>query len=255
MRKLLISLFFLTALPHMAHAVNQQTKVYDAEVNKGTWDIQLNSDMYADEESPLVDNTKNFEGEINYGFTDTFEFGAEFLGHENDAEGFQYDMTGLNFTFQFAEEKDGSPVAAALRASYDLSHNGQTADIASGMLIFSHKGESFEYNLDIGVFSEVGDFANQDLSGDFRASMNYVFNSLFKPGVEYYTQTAELDHVENYSDQQNRVGPVIYGNITEGLSYEAGYLFALSDTAPEATYKLNLQYKMDLDDLRNPEGY
>jgi hypothetical protein len=218
-------------------------------------DIQLNADMYADEDSPLIDNTKNFEGEINYGFSDSFEFGVNFLGDDNNTD-VEYGFTGANFTLQLSEEGNGSPVAAALRGEYDMAHNGQDADIASGMLIFSHEGENWEYNLNAGVFSEVGDNGNQDISGDFRASMNYVFSSMFKPGVEYYTQTAELDQVENYSDQQNRAGPVIFGNITEGLSYEAGYLFGMSDTAPDATYKLNLQYKVDFDeDLRDPNGY
>ena len=256
MKKLIVLLLATISLPGFALAVNQQTKVQSAIVNKGEMDIQLNADMYDDKQKPLIDNTKNFEGEINYGFSDNFEFGVNFLGQDNKANGFEYNMTGGNFTLQLSEEGNGSPVAAALRGAYDMAHNGQEADIASGMLIFSHEGESFEYNLDVGVFSEVGDNANQDLSGDFRASMNYVFSQMFKPGIEYYTQTAELDQVTNYSDQQNRAGPVIYGNITEGLSYEAGYLFGMSDTAPDATYKLNLQYKVDFDeDLRDPSGY
>jgi hypothetical protein len=114
------------------------------------------------------------------------------------------------------------------------------------MLIFGHEGEKFNYTLNIGIESEVGSGSDNDINGDFRAGMSYVYNKLFQPGFEYYSGAPDLNDFNSLSDQQSIIGPVIKGDLTDDLEYELGYLFGMNQRAADGTLKLNLNYRIPL---------
>ncbi len=239
-RLLFIPLIFI------ANSAIAESSVKSPFVNKGEMGIHVNTEFLDQPDDGLLEDSKGITTELEYGFTDRLEAGFDFTAGDSGSDKMEYQMTGFQSTFQFTEQDDGNPVSTAVRAQYKVSHTA--ADQLSGMVIFGRQGDKFGYVLNVGIKSEVGSSANESVSGDIRASMNYLFRDSFRPGLEYYSDTGELDQLNDINDQQSRLGPVIYGNITPNLSYQAGYLLGLSDKGPDGVYKLNLEYKVKLND-------
>jgi hypothetical protein len=243
MKKIIIALIVLN---FSFSAQAQQSKVKSPFVDKGVVALEINSEVLTDEDILLPDEAQNFETELKYGISDKFGLGAVFVADDNDANGFEYRTTGLQATYQFGEQNSDSPVASAVRLDYDYSHGGQDSDEIGLMFLFGHEGEKFSYGINVGANTELGTDSDDDIKGDLRASMSYLYRPKFQPGLEYFSEIDELDEISSISDASSRLGPVIRGDLIDGLSYEVGYLFGLSDKAPDGTYKLNFEYKMPL---------
>ncbi len=138
-----------------------------------------------------------------------------------------------------------------MRTEYELNHSG--SDRVNASLLFDYVGESFRYLINAGIYSDVNGDAttDKDLVGDVRVGVRYMLSDMFQPGVEYYSDTGELDELNDFEDQTQSAGPVVYGALTHNFYYEAGYLYGLTDQAADSTYKFSIGYKYDFDDLRN----
>ncbi|MGQ0527557.1 MAG: hypothetical protein ACT4OY_05945 [Alphaproteobacteria bacterium] len=76
-------------------------------------------------------------------------------------------------------------------------------------------------------------------------SIKYNYRPSFQPGFEYYGDFGAIGESSNFDDEDHQVGPVAYGSFGDHAGYEAGYLFGLSDAAPDGEAKLILKYLID----------
>ena len=61
-----------------------------------------------------------------------------------------------------------------------------------------------------------------------------------RAGVENFSNFGKLHNLSDYETQSHEVGPVFKGDLTDQLSYETGYRYGFSDTAPDHTFRLFL---------------
>ena len=66
-------------------------------------------------------------------------------------------------------------------------------------------------------------------------------NDLFEPGIEYYSDLGKLSREDGFNRQDSVIGPVIQGHFGE-VTYDAGVLFGVTQSAHDMTVKFNLEY-------------
>jgi hypothetical protein len=68
----------------------------------------------------------------------------------------------------------------------------------------------------------------------------------FNPGFEYYGNLGGIKDKGALDNDQRRIGPVFYGDVGHGVSYELGWLFGISRQAEDNVIKLNLSFEFPL---------
>jgi hypothetical protein len=243
--KKIYSLLLLSLLYIPANAM-AESRIFDPNVNKGEVTIDANGEFQEDNGKGLVLGDRNFyRGEVDYGVTDSFGLGVIGLGGDSNGN-YEHEATGVQATFQFAEQTNENPVASAFRIEYDLASKSSVDDNISGLLLFAHKGAKWDYRLDVGLdYGDTIGSNDKDASGDIRASIDYVLSPMFRPGVEYYNNSGSISNFD-FDNQVSTIGPVIYGDLPYNFSYEVGYLFGLSDNTPDSTVKGDIKYHLKL---------
>lgn len=117
------------------------------------------------------------------------------------------------------------------------------ADKIEGGLLLGKKTENFQYLGNFIAEREVGEDSGDDTEYGMRFSGAYKMSDHFKPGLEWFSEFGDFDN--DFDEQEHQFGPVVYGHIGEKLGYDAGVLFGVSDEAPDAVLKLNLEYHFD----------
>ena len=54
----------------------------------------------------------------------------------------------------------------------------------------------------------------------------------------------ELNEHHTYNELEHQVGPVFYGRLAKNVKYDIGYLFGLTDAAPDGMLKWILEYEL-----------
>ncbi|MCA9404948.1 MAG: hypothetical protein KC684_00275 [Candidatus Omnitrophica bacterium] len=65
----------------------------------------------------------------------------------------------------------------------------------------------------------------------------------FEPGFEWHSNFGELKEHKSYDEQTHQAGPVFYGSVGP-VKYNVGFLFGVTDPAPEGELKAILEYEI-----------
>ena len=69
-----------------------------------------------------------------------------------------------------------------------------------------------------------------------------------EPGFQYYSQPGQIGHFSRWNDQDNRIGPQLFGkifNIGPGtLEWNAGFLVGLTNSVPKFTPRWQFEYEI-----------
>ncbi len=97
--------------------------------------------------------------------------------------------------------------------------------------------------LNLSLNKEVGGGADPHLDGGISWSTRYRLSRYFEPGFEYWGDFGTITHQLVYNQQGHQVGPCFYGRLTRHINYNIGYLFGISDAAPNGEVKWVLEYE------------
>lgn len=131
---------------------------------------------------------------------------------------------------------------SGMRLTYSFSGTGGADEIevkflgAKDFAKSSHRGNLI-------LSREVGEDAGNAVEWGLSWSSRYKHSDLFQPGFELHSAFGEIGEEGEFDDQDHRLGPVFYGKLGKGFSYDAGYLFGVSDSAPDGTVKVIVKYK------------
>ena len=68
-----------------------------------------------------------------------------------------------------------------------------------------------------------------------------------KPGFQYYSQPGKIGNFSRWNDQDNRIGPQLFGRISNigpgTLEWNAGVLFGLTNSVPKLTPRWQFEYE------------
>lgn len=224
---------FLTA-PY-AHATKTVTSPYvhkgEAAVEwKGGYDVNDGEDEWA------------MEASASYGVTDFWETelgieGGGIVDEDSDAEALVFENK-----FQLAP-KGALFVDPGIKIEYARNLQGDPDELQAKLLLGKQIGK-FSNLANFAIAREIGEDSEDDLDYGFSYSLAYEQTEDFAYGLEWYSGFGTLeDDSDSWDEQTHQVGPVAYGELMEDVGYEAGVLFGVSDSAPDATFKAVLEYE------------
>jgi hypothetical protein len=69
-----------------------------------------------------------------------------------------------------------------------------------------------------------------------------------EPGFQYYSQPGKIGHFSNWNDQDNRIGPQLFGKVFDigpgTLEWNAGFLVGLTNAVPKLTPRWQFEYEL-----------
>lgn len=90
------------------------------------------------------------------------------------------------------------------------------------------------------------EFGGNQISGlQYQARWRATYKLKAGPsvGVEMFNDFGNLRTTNGFDSQQHRAGPVMTGEIADGLGFQTGFLAGLSDSAPDYAAKFWLNYR------------
>lgn len=180
---------------------------------------------------------------VSHGFAPFWQSEIEAVAAHGGAPGADTELTNIEWKNKFRFAPPGEYwVDTAMRVSYSLNTAGDADSIevkfigAKEFTRTGHRG-----NL---IFSrEVGEDADNAVEWGLSWSSRYKCSDGFQPGFELHSDFGEIGNEGKFDDQDHRLGPVFYGALGKRVSYDAGYLFGISDGAPDGTMKAIFKYK------------
>ena len=221
-------------------------KVYSPYVEKGELEVEIRGSVDNDERISRSGVLKQ-KYAIGYGFTDIWfsEVYGEIEKERNDAdEDFDMEFTKVEWENKFQLTPEGKyPVDLGFLLEYAISTESKHPDSLEAVVLLGRDiGKTTHYaNL---IFErEVGGGHSDEIEGELAWSSRYRLNRKFEPGWEYHAKFGGLSEGEDFDEQTHQVGPAIYGEIGN-ISYDLGYLFGISDAAPQGSFKWILEYEI-----------
>ena len=104
--------------------------------------------------------------------------------------------------------------------------------------------KNFHCVFNLGVEKQIGKNSEQGLIGDFRTQFAYYLNDKIDLAVEYYADTKkQLDDMPKFSEQEHKIGPVLFYEVTKNSEIELGALFGITKESPDTALKIIFEYE------------
>jgi high-affinity iron transporter len=223
------AVFVLLLTSSRAHAFPQ---VYSPYVIKGEMELEWKGSR---------ENSGDWQQKaaLGYGFTDYWF--SEIEGEvENEGNGTSFSALEWENRFQLTSPGEYWVDVGAL-AEYERNTTGGSDELAARLLLAKDTGK-FSHTANFILEREIGDDAEDATEAGFAWSTRYRLREQFEPGFELIDGFGGIGEGEDFDEQDHRLGPVAYGRIGN-FKYNAGYLFGISDSAPDDTLKAILEYE------------
>jgi high-affinity iron transporter len=224
-----------------SHPAYATQKVYSPYVEKGELELEWRGGYDIDDEDD-VDGAWKQKLAIGYGFTD-FWF-SEIYGEvekegDDDADA---EFSAMEWENKFQLTQPGEywlDVGALVELEYNTSGG---ADKAEGKLLLAKETGKFTHMVNLVAEREFGEDAENETETGLSWSTRYRYRPEFEPGFEIHSEFGELGESSSFDEQEHQIGPVFYGKIGP-VKYDVGYLFGVSDAAPDGSIKALLEYE------------
>jgi high-affinity iron transporter len=236
---IMFTLILTTQNSHASH------KIYSPYVEKGEYEIEVRGHTTFDNDASK-DSKEKVKVDIGYGVTD-YWFTAYVANIEEDANGdLDYNATAWENIFQLTEQGEYW-LDLGLYLEYEFAHDSGTNDKIEGKLLLEKNIGRYVNTANLIFARSIGSGASNETEFEYAWRTKYLLNKAFEPGIEIYGAMGEFGHVLPSDQQDHRLGPVFSG-VFAGDShskwvYEAGYLFGVSDAAPDGTIKVVIEYE------------
>lgn len=180
---------------------------------------------------------------VGYGVTDFWK--TELIGEfEKEGEdGADAEFTAVEWENKFQLTEPGK-YWLDVGALVELAMNTQGGPNAiEGKLLLAKDTGKFLHVANIGVEREFGEDSEDLFEVGASWSTRYLLMPQFEPGLEIYSDFGSLSDSHGFDDQDHSAGPVAYGALGP-FKYDVGYLFGLSDHAPDGQIKAKIEYEM-----------
>lgn len=234
-----VALAFSTQDSHASH------KVYSPNVEKGEFELELRGHTTFDNDA-AKDSQEKFKIDFGYGVTD-YWFTAYVGEIEEDANGdLEYEATAWENIFQLTEQGEYW-LDLGLYLEYEFAHEDGNNDKFETKILLEKAVGQYVNTANLIFARELGSDASNATNFEYAWSTRYLMSKSFEPGIEIYGEMGEVGHVLPSDQQDHRIGPVasgvLGGDAHSKWVYEVGYLFGVSDAAPNGTFKFVIEYE------------
>jgi FTR1 family protein len=232
----LIMAAFLVPAP--AHATK---KVYSPYVEKGELELEWKGGYDIDDEDDVDGAWKQKVG-IGYGFTDFWFSEIEGEVEKDGDDDADAEFSAVEWENKFQLTQSGE-YWLDVGAFVELEHNTTGgADKAELKLLLAKETGKFMHMANLVAEREFGEDSEDETETGLAWSTRYRYNPAFEPGFEIHSEFGELGEDNSFDEQGHLAGPVFYGKIGP-VKYDVGYLFGISDAAPDGSIKAILEYE------------
>lgn len=232
-----IGLVIVMLFAAKAYAAPTVTSPY---VSKGELEFESKTEYVIDGDSD-VDGAWEQAFAVGYGFTDFWqaELEAEFAhGGQSDANT-DFDKVEFENKFQLTEAGQYW-LDFGIKLSYAYALEDNDADEIEGKILFGKDTGNFTHLSNVKIEREVGSNASGETGYGLAWSTSYRYAQEFEPGFEIHSDFGNFD--DGFDEQGHSIGPVAYGSFGN-FGYDTGVLFGVSNSSPDATLKLVLEYE------------
>lgn len=232
------TVFGLLAFSQSAYATK---KVYNPYVEEHELELEWRGGFTHDDEDDEADGAWEQKAAVGYGFTNWFfgEIYGEFE-KEGDDDDVEFSAIELEGKFQLTE-RGQFWVDVGLLAEYEIN-TLSGPDKIEGKLLLSKDIGKFSHTANIALETEVGDDAEHEVEAGLSWSTRYRYKEEFEPGFEIHSEFGPIDDPGGFDEESHQIGPVVYGKVGN-FKYDVGYLFGVSDGAPDGEVKGILEYE------------
>lgn len=228
----------LTAGP--AHATK---KVYSPLVEKGELEVEVRG-SYDMDSRDSKDGAQKQKYAIGYGFTDWYF--SEIYGEiERGAADGHFTFTSVEWENRFQLTEQGEYILdAGLYFAYEASLEDKKADKIEAKILLEKSLHRFTHTANLIFKKEILGAKNlKNTEGGLAWGSRWRWREYLEPGVEWHGHFGEWNDLPSLSQQTHQVGPVFYGKVG-AIKYDIGYLFGVSDPAPEGMLKWILEIEL-----------
>ncbi|HEX7968272.1 MAG TPA: hypothetical protein VF502_08630 [Stellaceae bacterium] len=235
-----------------ASSAHAEFKLRYPTVDYRELEFEHNGDTTFDKRKSGKSNNQSYTNEIEAGVTPFWTFGLEAESGAASGENLRYDATTVENIFQLTPQ---GKYWADLGFFAEYSHAASRAGADSftfGPLIQKELpdipaiGSVHTLNLLFG--KEVGRNRSDATPAFFAWQSRLRVHPLFEPGIEVYSQIADVESPGKLADQQHRIGPMfagIYSLAPYGeIKYEAGYLVGLTRATEKGAVRWRFEYEI-----------
>jgi len=156
---------------------------------------------------------------------------------------YEFESVELEGRYQLFEQGERW-LDAGIYAAYEIGLEGNVDKVETKLLLQKEFGR-LAHLTNIVFERQVGSGAASDVGTGLGWSSRYRLNQNIEPGIEFHSEFGAIDNFAPYDEQSHLVGPVINGKLGR-LKYDIGYLFGISDAAPDGMFKWILEYEFHL---------
>ncbi len=237
----LLSIFALLLVASPAYAT---FNVSSPNIKKGVAEIESRNRYDADDRTSKDDRMINAV-KMAYGVSDYFALEMQNDWEDNPTSGYGLSSTEVEAKFRFFAP-DTHWLDFALKLAYEWNHDPNSAEAVKAKFLFARKAGNINITQNTNFTKEVGTDATRDAAISTSWQLRYNNGARFQPGIEIYNSFGEVSDMQGYEEQSHRIGPVLYGDITNRLKFQLGYFVAASDAAEDGSLKFFLKYEIPL---------
>jgi len=234
----IIGLICFFSLSQPAYATK---KVYSPHIEAGELELEARGSVDYDSRDSKNDKQKQ-KYAIGYGFTNWWF--TEIYGEIEKGAGegaFEFTATEWENRFQLTEPGQYW-VDVGLYVAYEASSEEDTDDKVEGKLLLEKSVGQSTHILNLILEKRVWADADEELEGGLAWGSRYRWREYLEPGLEFHSDFGVLNEGLSFSEQTHQAGPVVYGKIGH-VKYDIGYLFGVTDAAPEGSLKWIMEYE------------
>jgi len=227
----------------MLPADAEAKKVYSPIVEQGEVEFEyfLDYDIDAD---PAKNTNARHQFELEFGITDRWMTAIYGDFRKRPGKAFAYQGLKWENIYQLFEQGERL-LDAALYFEYIIPQSSlNRADAFEFKLLLEKESGRLINTANLIMKKELGAKAVNNTTVGYSWKSNWHWNRYLEPGFEIYGALGEFGNTNPVSKQSHQIGPVLTGKFSNGMSYEAGYLFGLTAASPQGAVKFILAYEL-----------
>lgn len=146
--------------------------------------------------------------------------------------------------FQFTESEESGGWDSAVRFDGFIPIDGRPGRARVGLFNAIDLGAGVEVRSTLFFAHEIGDDAATGVQLEAREEVSYALSGRTRVGAQLFHGLNSTDRFGDFNEQRHQIGFYARTRVSRHLGVEAGWLFGLSDAAPDADLRLILTYSL-----------